>query len=255
MSLRDLSSPLSAISSILSPTLHLSSPSLISTSLQSASKIFGRHTATVSSSWSSDQHEQTKNLVSSVRDGLQPFTTHLDIEAQERATELLVLLSFVEADLATHNPPQGNASADVANVEGGFEERHSDPPYPKSLFLFQPLFTAHELNAVAYKAQEAVRIPEGLDLDRDIVPGGGFLDLEAAEAEEESEAERGLDLGEGGGAGMDELRRVLREQDENDKRKAKKGKARKKEGELTVEERDGKERVSRMPGEFSQRGL
>ena len=159
--------------------------------------------------------------------------------------ELLVLLSFVEADLASHVPPKSNDFADVPEVEGGFEEkRDSDPPYPKSLFLFQPLFTAHELNAVAYKAQDAVRIPEGLDLDRDIVPGGGFMNIDIEEVGEESEGEMGVDMGEGGGAGMDELRRVLREQDEKEKRRVKKGKGRKKNGEvMTAEEKEEKERV------------
>lgn len=240
----DLSSPLSAISSILSPTLNLSSPTLIAVSLHAVAKIFGHHTATVSASWSAYQHEQTRNLVSSVKDGLEPFTAHPDIEAQERAAELLILLSFVEADLTTHVPPKADGNADVPDVEGGFEESKSDPPYPKSLFLFQPLFNSHELNAVAYKAQAAARIPEGLDLDRDIVPAGGFVDIDTEEPEDESEAEKGMDLGEGGGAGMEELRRVLREQDEKDQRKIQKGKGKKKDGKvMALEEKEAKERV------------
>jgi len=241
-----LSSPLSAISSILSPSLHSSSPSLISSSLHAAAKIFGHHASTVSASWSADLHKQTKNLVSSIKDGLRLFTTHPKIEAQERAAEFLVLLSFVEADLASHIPPTPSGFAGMPEVEGGFEENKADPPYPKSLFLFQPLFTGHELNAVAYKAQDAVRIPDGLDLDRDIVPGGGFAELDGEELEEDSEGEKGLNLGDGGGAGMDELRRILREQDEKEKKKVKKGKGKKKNGEvMSVEEREEKERVSR----------
>ena len=161
-----------------------------------------------------------------VKSGLEAFTTHHDIEVQERAAEFLVLLSFVEADLGVHVPPKTNGSSDGLgpNLEGGFEEKaNGDPPYPKSLFLFQPLFTSHELNAVAYKAQDAVRIPE------------------------ESEEEKGLDVGEGGGSGMEELRRVLREQDEQEKKKGRKskGKGKKADGEvMTVEEREEKERVS-----------
>lgn len=131
-------------------------------------------------------------------------------------------------------------------MEGGFESNNdSQPSYPKSLFLFQPLFTTHELNAVAYKAQDAVRIPEGLNLDQDIVPGGGFADLPSEELESEEE-EKGLDLGEGGGAGMEELRRVLREQDGKEKKKGrKKGKEKKVEGEvMSPEEKAEKARVS-----------
>lgn len=129
-------------------------------------------------------------------------------------------------------------------MEGGFESNDSQPSYPKSLFLFQPLFTTHELNAVAYKAQDAVRIPEGLNLDQDIVPGGGFGDLPSEDLESEEE-EKGLDLGEGGGAGMEELRRVLREQDGKDKKKGRrKGKEKKVEGEvMSPEEKAEKARV------------
>ena len=215
--------------------------------MHAAAKIFGHHAAEISSSWSAEQHEQSKNLLSSVKDGLQPFAAHPDIETQERAAELLVLLSFVEADLVSHVPTRENGSADLLEVEGGFEESKDDPPYPKSLFLFQPLFTAYELNAVAYKAQNAVRLPESLDLDRDFVPGGGFANFEVDELELESEPEKGLDLGDEGGAGMDELRRVLREQDEKDRKKSKKGKGRRADGEiLTLEEKEEKQRVGDM---------
>jgi AP-3 complex subunit delta-1 len=118
------------------------------------------------------------------------------------------------------------------------------PSYPKSLFLFQPLFTTYELNAVAFKAQDAVRIPEGLNLDQEIVPGGGFGDLPDEDIESEEE-DKTLDLGEGGGAGMEELRRVLREQEGTDKKKGRrKGKERKAEGEImSPEEKAEKARV------------
>jgi AP-3 complex subunit delta-1 len=179
-----------------------------------------------------------------LQSGFSPFLTHPEIEVQERAFELSQLLSFVGADLASHVPPKPKLSnGDIPEMESGFEETASDdPPYPKSLFLFQPLFAAHELNAVAYKAQEAVRIPERLDLERDIVPGGGFVDLGEDGIESEEEEER-MELGQGGGAGMEELRRVMREQEG----RKKKGKGKKREEELTAEERKEKERVSR-PG-------
>lgn len=183
---------------------------------------------------------------------MEPFTSSPEIEVQERAAELLTLLSFVEADLRTHVPPSGksNGGDDIPGMESGFDTTKDDtPPYPKSLFLFQPLFTAHELNAVALGAQEAVRIPEGLDLDRDIVPGGGFLDIDEEEVKGDSEEEEnGLDLGEGGGARMEELRRVLREQEDAGKKrghKKGKGKGRKVEAEImSVEHRAEKDKVS-----------
>jgi AP-3 complex subunit delta-1 len=131
-------------------------------------------------------------------------------------------------------------------MDAGFEGDSKDdaPSYPKSLFLFQPLFTTHELNAVGYKAQDAVRIPEGLNLDQEIVPAGGFEGLPSEDLESEEE-EKTLDLGEGGGSGMEELRRVLREQDGKDKKKkSRKGKEKKIEGEvMSPEEKAEKARV------------
>lgn len=189
--------------------------------------------------------------MASIKNGLGPFAASGDIEAQERALEALQLLGFVEADLASHTPPMkksDNGDA-IPGMDGGFESNlEAQPSYPKSLFLFQPLFTSHELNAVAYKAQDAVRIPEGLNLDMDIVPGGGFGDLPDEDLESEEE-EKGLELGEGGGAGMDELRRVLREQEEKDRKKGRrKGKDRKVEGEvMSPEEKAEKARVSYSP--------
>jgi AP-3 complex subunit delta-1 len=242
---RHLSSPLSTISAILTPTLPASSPGLISISLQVTAKIFGSHCAEVSSRWSSDTHEQTKALVTSLQSGYSPFLSHPEIEVQERAVELSQLLAFVDADLASHIPPKPKLNGDIPGMEGGFEDSNNsdNPPYPKSLFLFQPLFTSHELNAVAFHAQGAVRVPEGLDLERDIVPAGGFVDSDLPELESEEEEEEAIELGAGGGAGMEELRKVLREQEG----KKKKGKGKKKEGELTAEEKADKERVSRVP--------
>lgn len=155
----------------------------------------------------------------------------------------------MEADLNSHVPPAASSKdsqSAIPGIEGGFESGNdAQPSYPKSLFLFQPLFTTYELNAVAYKAQEAVRIPEGLNLDQEIVPGGGFGDIPNEEIESEEE-DKTLDLGEGGGAGMEELRRVLREQEGAEKKKGRrKGKERKADGEvMSPEEKAEKARVS-----------
>jgi len=45
-----------------------------------------------------------------------------------------------------------------------------EPEYPKSLYLIHPLVSAYPLNPVASAAQANVPIPEGLDLDKWIVP-------------------------------------------------------------------------------------
>lgn len=51
-----------------------------------------------------------------------------------------------------------------------FRIRADEPSYPKSMYLLQPLRTSFELNYVAPHAQSAVPVPEGLDLERWIVP-------------------------------------------------------------------------------------
>lgn len=239
----DLASPLSAIASILPPSLTSDVPVLAALSLQAAAKIFSTYAASISSSWSADLHAECKNVVASIRSGIEPFLSSPDIEVQERAFELNQLLSFVNADLTNHAPPtKSRDEENIPGMDGGFEsdsKEDGEPPYPKSLFLFKPLFSSHELNTVAYMAQQAVPIPEGLNLDMDIVPNGGFgagLDDEEAESGEEN---RDLDLGTGGGASMEELRRILRSQgmEGKDKKKSRK------EGPLTAEEKVEKARV------------
>ena len=177
---------------------------------------------------------------------------HTDIEVQERANELLQLLDFIDADLKTHRPPTSSSRDAIPGVSSEFEDSNqNDPPYPKSLFLLSPLFSSHEFNAVAAQAQVSITPPDSLDLDSDIVSGGGFsTTLDADEVEEESEDERAaVDLGEGGSKGMEELRKVLRQQEEEDFQRRKgqmsKGKGKKVEGaSLTEEEKAEKVKVS-----------
>lgn len=243
----ELHSPLSTISNLLSPSLAHAPPAVVALSLHAAAKVFGHYAATISSSWSADLHEECKNVVASIRSGAEPFLYSADIEVQERAVELTQLLAFVNADLSNHVPPKRSAPVEsIPGVEGGFEDgspaEDAEPPYPKSLFLFEPLFTSHELNSVAYMAQEAVRIPDGIDLDKPIVPNNGFAGIQDDDDVESEDEKQEVDLGEGGGAGMDELRRVLRDQERKGKKT--KGKGKKAEGELTAAERAEKLKVS-----------
>ncbi|TXT13307.1 hypothetical protein VHUM_00674 [Vanrija humicola] len=236
----ELHSSLSTISALLSPTLTQASPAVVALSLHAAAKVFGHYAATISESWSADLHEECKNVVASIRSGAEPFLYSADIEVQERAVELTQLLAFVNADLSNHVPPKQSAPVkSIPGVEGGFEDDgaadDAEPPYPKSLFLFEPLFTSHELNSVAYMAQEAVRIPDGIDLDKPIVPNNGFAGIQDDDGAESEEEKQDVDLGEGGGAGMEELRRVLRDQERKGKKT--KGKGKKAEGEMTAAER------------------
>jgi AP-3 complex subunit delta-1 len=82
----------------------------------------------------------------------------------------LQLFHFIQADLNAHKPksPPGfstpgpsSSTEDLANTE---------PRFPKSLYLIQPLFATYELNPVALSAQASIPVPEGLDLDAWIVP-------------------------------------------------------------------------------------
>lgn len=243
----ELASSLSAMSSILCPALSRGSAALVALSVQAEAKVFGHYASRASEDWSAEQHTEAQNVVASVRSGLAPFLSSRDIDIQERAFEFTQLLAFVAADLLKHVPPTKPATSGIPGVDGGFESSEptdgGGPPYPKSLFLFQPHFTGHELNSVGYRAQEAVRIPEGLDLDADIVPRGGFLEVEDDVVSDEDEDEdRQVDLGTGGGAGMDELRRVLREQEH---RRKKKGKSKE---EMTAEERAERRKVRLLLG-------
>lgn len=214
--------------------------------IQAIAKIFGQQAIVASERWTDDRQNEIRSLVNSIRSGLSNLRHGSNIEVQERSFELLQLLNFVDADLRSHagGLPDHRTESDDGLASG------TNPPYPKSLFLLGPLSNIYELNAVGITAQEAVALPEGLNLDSDFIPGGGFPgDLETEEDLPESDVEDAIDLGVGGGKGMDELRRVIREQEAEDKalRKGRKskGKARRTEGESEVREiKAEKQRVS-----------
>lgn len=234
----ELSSPLSAISNLLSPS---TSTTITSLSVQAVAKIFGYYCTIAASSWSGDKFEEIKALVASIGRGLAEVERDAkgDMEVLERIGEIKGLLGFVKADLEHHVPPQSmirrDSESSIPELEGGFEAEakqtnQDEPPYPKSLYIFPPLSTSHPLNAVASYAQSSIPVPDGLDLDTDLVPGGGWPeDIEEVDESEEEREKDGLDLGEGGGEGMEELRRVMREG--RKKKKGKKGE----EGEDKVE--------------------
>ena len=243
----ELGSALSTLSTIIG--IASSSPALAALAVQAVAKIFSHHCASVSTNWSEQTHQETKSLLSSIQAGLQPFAAHSDTEVQERAAELLQLVSFIDADLRSHQPPRKQAQSDIPGIKDGFESDAEDQPsYPKSLFLLPPLFSSYELNAVALQAQSSISAPDGLDLDHDFILGGGFpTDMSTDEFDDlsEEEAKEIVDLGEVGSKSMKELRNVLRVQEEEDKERRKgkkaKGKERKAEGEVTTAE----ERVER----------
>jgi AP-3 complex subunit delta-1 len=66
--------------------------------------------------------------------------------------------------------PRPAESYAFAGDSGAFEPASTEPEFPKSLYLIHPLVSAYPLNPVASVAQENVPIPEGLELDKWIVP-------------------------------------------------------------------------------------
>ncbi|ORX37980.1 armadillo-type protein [Kockovaella imperatae] len=240
-----LSSPLTVISSILLHVSHIAPSSLVSIIVQSVAKIFASYCVAASSSWSASTSSETRSLSLSIRSGVESLHSHSGNEVQERAIELSHLLDFIDADLASYRPPATSTKSEIPGVSGGFDTSSSDQPtYPKSLFLLSPLYSSHELNAVAVEAQAFISPPEGLNIDLDIVPGGGFpTDLESYDMDEESEEERStVDLGEGGSKGMEDLRKIIRQQELEDQQRRKgqklKGKGKKSDSAvLTAEEK------------------
>ena len=80
-------------------------------------------------------------------------------------------MNFVRADISVFQPrPESNGiDYSEAGLSNFGMDTLSEPRFPKSLFLVQPLFATYELNPVAVNAQESVPVPEGLDLNAWIV--------------------------------------------------------------------------------------
>lgn len=97
-----------------------------------------------------------------------------------QAANCYQLFNFVKADLSNHRPV-----ARVSTFDGpptGFENvAESEPVFPKSLFLLQPLFNSYDLNPVASAAQASVPVPECLNLDAWIVPALQYEDSQENE--------------------------------------------------------------------------
>ena len=142
-----------------------------------------------------------------------------------QAINFLQLFRLLEADLSASKPPPAQRSQDTLAAEPGFENAFAEetpttgngstdaPNYPKSLFLLRPLFTGYEMNSIGYKAQESVRLPDDLDLDATLVdwaPDDATLDFDFPAEEEDAEEAPEREMGHGGGANLEELRRVLK---------------------------------------------
>ncbi|KAG8716733.1 AP-3 complex subunit delta [Ceratobasidium sp. 395] len=161
----ELESPLKTLLDLLQPNaLALPGPLCV----QSALKVFGFWASDRAEKWDESAGAEVLREVQRTSDGLQAFAAHGDPEVQERATNALQLFRFIQADVKGFETKRTTA---VEGSEGTASEQPSnEPSYPKSMYLLQPLRTAFELNYVAPHAQNAVPVPEGLNLDYWIVP-------------------------------------------------------------------------------------
>ncbi|OCH95738.1 Adaptor protein complex AP-3 delta subunit, partial [Obba rivulosa] len=165
----ELAEPYKLLTYLLQPHIALLSPDIAAVYLQSAMKVFGTWAAELAARWDDDDLPKVKSMVELVLEQSTTFAANPNIEVQERAAEMQQLFTFIRADLNAHRP-RPSAEFDYGAGSGFDESASSDPQFPKSLFLMQPLFRAYELNPVAPNAQACVPVPEGLDLDAWIVP-------------------------------------------------------------------------------------
>ncbi|GAW04764.1 Adaptor protein complex AP-3 delta subunit [Lentinula edodes] len=155
---------------ILQPGISNLSPDIIAVYIQAATKIFGFYAAEVAQRWIDDDLHEVKAVVQMVIERVGPFVSSSHIEVQERAANTLQLFNFILADLNSYRPRSTGNPFDESSSSYANSDVISEPRFPKSLFIIQPLFSSYELNPVAQHAQESVPIPEGLDLDAWIVP-------------------------------------------------------------------------------------
>ncbi|KAG8971343.1 AP-3 complex subunit delta [Tulasnella sp. 425] len=154
----DLSNPLKTAMKLLGEESTRLPPTILAVYMSSAMKIIGHWASGVALEWDDIHLASVQQNVDEVILRVSRFVASPYIEVQERAATFGQLLRFLKADLATY----GQAQVPTADSDG--------PIFPKSLQLIHPLSSTFELNAVAPEAQDKVRLPEGLDLDMDLVP-------------------------------------------------------------------------------------
>ncbi|KAJ9123949.1 hypothetical protein QFC22_000740 [Naganishia vaughanmartiniae] len=214
------------IEALLNPTLYQISSEISVVTLTAAVKVFAYFAAEAAEEWNLELYNDARSLVASLMQTLSSCTSSPEVELQERAVNFLQLFRLLEADLSSSKPPTGHAhpSQQSYKAEPAFENAFAEespttdsqnseveqPNYPKSLFLLRPLFTGYEINSIGYKAQDSVKLPNDLDLDATLVDWKpeDNLDLDFPDAMDE-EVESAM--GQGGGANLEELRRVLKE--------------------------------------------
>ncbi|KAK0549043.1 AP-3 complex subunit delta [Tilletia horrida] len=141
--------------------------------VHNAVKVFAHWAGDLSDSWEPKDAGSRKQAVETVKSSsaemvasLQIYAAHWDCEVQERASELLQIFRFLQAEIKDYQDT-------------------SAPP--KSLHLLSPLFFGHALGPVAEKAQAQVPAPKDIDLYAWVVKPHSWLvvgDDTTAEPEE-----------------------------------------------------------------------
>ncbi|RDB29294.1 AP-3 complex subunit delta-1 [Hypsizygus marmoreus] len=168
----ELAEPQKLLPYLLQPEISALSPDIVAVYIQAATKIFGSWAADVAQRWDDDDLPEVRAVVELLVTRLGELVSSPYIEVQERAANSLELFRFIQADLDAHKPrPPVTPGFSNPGPSSSFDPIPiTEPRFPKSLYLIQPLFSTYELNPVALTAQASVPIPEGLDLDAWIVP-------------------------------------------------------------------------------------
>ncbi|EUC53734.1 adaptin amino-terminal region protein, partial [Rhizoctonia solani AG-3 Rhs1AP] len=191
----ELDSPLTTLLDLLQPAA-LALPGALC--VQNALKVFGFWAADRAERWDDATGAEVLREVERTSESLRAFAKVADPEVQERAANGLQLFRFIQADVmgyearraATANkrkeePESGDAQAESEDAQPETETvpetESSEPNYPKSMYLLQPLRISFELNYVAPHAQSSVPVPDGLNLDAWIVPPPKAMDFHEEE--------------------------------------------------------------------------
>ncbi|KAF9011132.1 Ap3d1 protein [Cyathus striatus] len=167
----ELADPQKLLPYILQPEVSSLDPDTIAVYIQASVKIFGCWAAELAQRWDDDDLSHVKSVVESIMERASELVHSPHVEVQERAANAKQLFTFIKADLNSYQP-HSRPTIPIPGPSSSLDDLAmiSEPHFPKSLYLIQPLFSLYELNPVAPSAQERVPVPEGLDLDAWIVP-------------------------------------------------------------------------------------
>lgn len=182
---RELAEPHKLLPVFLQQAIRKLHPETIAVYVHAATKVFAFSAVEAAKRWDDDDLPKVKQQVDYICERLREFAADPNIEVQERvgakesgsglnlsrpkAANSLGLFAFISADLSQFRPRPAESYA-FASDSGDFESATTEPVFPKSLYLIHPMVSAYPLNPVASAAQANVPIPEGLDLDKWIVP-------------------------------------------------------------------------------------